>query len=216
MFVLEKIELDDKKIQESELPNIHLLNPGILKITLKAKNTHTNEGAVRAKINIKKDTLQEKTKIEKLEIDIMEKVEPLHPAIKNTHYNSNINNLLSFEGKGLKNIAFVGIGEKSLRPVYSSGNLFVQIDHDMFASGEYFVFFTLKNGKIITSEIKLTFNHSDFTINIANITPSVIRNINDNFLVIQGNGFDKIISVQLSNNLILKNAEFQVINDQVA
>lgn len=100
--------------------------------------------------------------------------------------------------------------------MYSSGILFVRLDRDTFTSGEYFVFFTLKNGKILTSEYRLSFEHSNSAINIANITPGAVPNDEDRFIVIQGNGFNKIVSIQLSNNLILKNAEFDIINDRVA
>ena len=143
-------------------------------------------------------------------------MEPAYITINETKYNSNINNLLSFRGENMDSIEFVNIGEKRIRPVYSTGTLFVQVDRDTFSTGEYFVFFTLKNGRILTSEIRLSFEHSATPINIANITPSTIRNDEDTFVVIQGNGFDKIVSVQLSNNLILKNAEFNIINDRVA
>lgn len=142
--------------------------------------------------------------------------DPTDITIAATHYNSNINNLVTIRGNNLDTIEFMNIGEKRIRPIYSTGTLFVRIDRDTFASGEYFVFFTLKNGKILTSEYRLSFEHADSAINIANITPRLVRNNEDRFVVIQGNGFDKIISIQLSNNLILKNAEFQIINKQVA
>ncbi|EKD29799.1 MAG: hypothetical protein ACD_78C00268G0002 [uncultured bacterium (gcode 4)] len=74
----------------------------------------------------------------------------------------------------------------------------------------------LKSGRILTRNEKITFEHSNARINIANITPRTIKNDAERFVVIQGNGFDKIVSIQLSNNLILKNAEFNIINAHVA
>ena len=116
----------------------------------------------------------------------------------------------------MESIEFVNIGEKRIQGVHASGAVLVQIDRDTFTSGEYFVFFTLKSGKILTSDIRLAFEHSSALINIANITPKSLGNDSDKYVVIQGNGFKKIVSIQLSNNLILKNAEFQIINNQVA
>ncbi|MFA6090555.1 MAG: hypothetical protein WC774_02160 [Candidatus Gracilibacteria bacterium] len=74
----------------------------------------------------------------------------------------------------------------------------------------------LTTGKIITMNEKIHFQYADSKINIANITPYTIENSTDHMLVIQGNGFDKILSIQMNNNLILKNAEFTIINNRVA
>lgn len=102
------------------------------------------------------------------------------------------------------------------KPVLFENKLNVSLDHDLFSSGEYFVFYELTNGKLVTSDAKITFEHSDATINIAGLTPNTIRNDIDRFITLQGNGFNKIISIQLNNNLILKNAEFTIINEHVA
>lgn len=213
---IEHIRLDDIEIQEKDLTDIHVTGTSLLKITGKAKNTSNADAIVQPKITtipqeaIKNQEPKEQEPLKNLQI------EPTGMSMDTTKYNSNINNLITVHGKNLDSIEFVNIGEKRIRPVYSNGTLFIQADHDTFASGEYFVFFTLKNGKMLTSDYHLLFEHSNSAINIANITPRMIHNDEDRFVVIQGNGFDKIVSIQLSNNLILKNAEFQIINKQVA
>lgn len=150
------------------------------------------------------------------EADIPSEKEPSNLVFHGTKYNSNIGNLIPITGSALETIEFINIGGIGFRPVLGSGTLFVQVDRDTFASGEYFVFLQLKNGKILTRNEKIIFEHSNARINIANITPKSIQNDQERFVVIQGNGFDKIVSIQLSNNLILKNAEFNIINAHVA
>lgn len=216
---IERIELDGRTISENELSKIHITESGLLKITGKAKNMSTPESEKQdispVVVTTIKTTTVEKPEILEEEIISPEK-EPSNLVFHGTKYNSNINNLIPITGSSLEMIEFVNIGGIGFRPVLGSGTLFVQVDRDTFASGEYFVFLQLKNGKILTRNENITFEHSSARINIANITPKSIRNDQERFVVIQGNGFDKIVSIQLSNNLILKNAEFNIINTHVA
>lgn len=214
---IEHIFLDDTEIQESDLGRIHVQDASLLKITGKARKQSTEDNFQEPKIVVTPDTNTGKTTPIVAPIAATPLLqEPSNIEATETKYNSNINNLITFRGQSTESIEFVNIGEKRIQAVHASGALFVQVDRDTFSSGEYFVFFTLKNGKIITPDIRISFEHSDSLINIANITPKSLVNDADRFLVIQGNGFKKIISIQLNNNLILRNAEFQVISDQVA
>lgn len=214
---IERIELDGRTISENELSKIRITESGLLKITGRAKNMSTPESekldiSPVLVTNVEVEVPKELPK----ETDIPAEKEPSNLVWYGTKYNSNIGNLIPITGSGLETIEFVNIGGIGFRPVLGSGTLFVQVDRDTFASGEYFTFLQLKNGKILTQNEKITFEHSNARINIANITPKSIRNDQERFVVIQGNGFDKIVSIQLSNNLILKNAEFNIINSHVA
>jgi hypothetical protein len=73
----------------------------------------------------------------------------------------------------------------------------------------------LKNGKLVSTDEKISFVYDSSPINIGAITPTEIRSDADRYVVVQGNGFEKIISIQLSNNLIFKNTLFTVVNDNV-
>ncbi|MDP2103967.1 MAG: hypothetical protein Q8K26_03535 [Candidatus Gracilibacteria bacterium] len=215
---IERIELDGKTVSEKDLSQIHITESALLKITGRAKNTSTpeNEKQDISPIIVTNTEVEIPKEAEVPKEVIPPEKEPSSLVFHGTKYNSNINNLISVTGSGLESIEFVNIGGIGFRPVLGSGTLFVQIDRDVFASGEYFVFLQLKSGKILTRNEKITFEHSSARINIANITPKSIRNDAERFVVIQGNGFDKIVSIQLSNNLILKNAEFNIINAHVA
>ena len=212
---IERMEWDEKEILEKDLSNLRTENSSLLKIIGKAKNTSTESGIPKPEVTVKEEiATEEKPEIEK-SVQIPQ-AEPIGSTVDATRYNSNINNLIVFRGENIESVEFVNIGEKRIRPAYASGTLFVQVDKDTFTTGGYFVFFTLKNGRIFPSDHRIFFEHSSSAINIANITPKTLRNSEESFIVIQGNGFDKIVSVQLSNNLILKNAEFKIINNRVA
>ena len=73
----------------------------------------------------------------------------------------------------------------------------------------------MKNGKLVTTDEKVSFVYHSSPINIGAVTPSEIKSDVDRYVVVQGNGFEKIISIQLSNNLIFKNTLFNVVNDNV-
>ena len=112
-------------------------------------------------------------------------LEPTHIILGTVNFNSNIANLLPITGDNLKSIAFVNIGGTGFKPVLGSGSLFVTIPRDTFATGDYFVLLQLTDGKIVSLNEKISFTHSDSRINIANITPGVIRNDQERFVVIQ-------------------------------
>lgn len=122
---------------------------------------------------------------------------------------------MTLAGKNLDAIDRVVVGEVSFQGSFQSGKFFYIIPKNTFGNGEYFVGLYLKNGQLVPTNIKLSFTYNSHPINIAAITPNIIKNDQDRFVVVQGNGFKKMISIQLSNNLIFKNALFTIVNDQV-
>lgn len=214
---IDSIELNGEKVSEDILTSVRTQDSSFLKVTGKSKNPQDDNFSIENLIKI--TPLKIEKKIEKKENIVLMSGSlsvPSSISIPLTFFNSNINNLIRITGNNLENVDIVNIGWITFHPVLSSGSLFVQVERDTFATGEYFLFFGLKNGQIVAGNDKIHFEHSSEKINIANITPKNIPNNEDRFLVIQWNGFDKIISVQLSNNVILKNAEFHIINNQVA
>lgn len=129
--------------------------------------------------------------------------------------NSNINNLIEITWSGKEFIKYVNIWEISLTPIHVNNKTFLTISKNTFNSWEYFTIVQLQNNELITLNEKIIFHYEQSKVNIANITPNYIKNDIDRNIVLQWNGFSKIISLQLNNNTILKNTSFQIINDNV-
>lgn len=133
---------------------------------------------------------------------------------KNT-LSSHINHLIEISWKDKEMIQYLNIWWNSFTPIQNNGKVYLAIEKNTFSSGEYFILIQLENGEIVSLDKKFYFEYWASQVNIANITPNNIKNTQDTFLVLQGNGFSKVISIQLSNNIILKNTSFDIINDSV-
>ncbi|MDD5213775.1 MAG: hypothetical protein PHG82_05100 [Candidatus Gracilibacteria bacterium] len=207
------IYIDDEKISKDDLKNIKINDKKIIKF----KGTALKDNIIKTKdetvddlvdINIIKE--EEKKDDVKILTGALANVK-----LSNLSFNSNINNLLIISGDNLGNIQYVNIGGKTFTPKLDNNKLYIGIDKDSFASGDYFLLFQLKNNQIQTYQSKIKFTYDSNSINISQITPSSIKNDIDRYLVIQGNNLSKVIRVQLSNNVILKDTSFKVINNNV-
>lgn len=130
-------------------------------------------------------------------------------------FNSNINNLLEISWKNIEKIKFLNIGSYSFTPNITDGSAYFLIKKNTFDSGNYFVFIQPKQWNIVPLDIQMNFQYSSSKVNIANITPNQVNNNKDSYIVLQWNWFNDIISLQLSNNIILKKTSFEIINDKV-
>lgn len=129
---------------------------------------------------------------------------------------SNINQLLEISASSnLDTIDRVIIGEKTFVWVVQGKVYYVTIPKNTFWNWDFFLGLYLKNGKLVSTDEKISFVYNSSPINIGAITPTEIKSDADRYVVVQGNGFEKIISIQLSNNLIFKNTLFTVVNDNV-
>ncbi len=133
----------------------------------------------------------------------------------NYNLNSNINNLIKINWDKKNLIKYVNIGWVSLTPIVDKDEIFLSIAKNTFWNWEYFIILQMMDNSIITLNKKISFVFNDSETNIANITPKSIKNTQDTHIVLQWNWFSKVISLQLSNNIILKNASFEIISDQV-
>lgn len=132
-----------------------------------------------------------------------------------THFNSNINNLLEISWDTIGNIKYLNIWSYSFSPIFKENKAFFLINKDTFGAWNYFIFIQPLEWKIVALDEQITFKYSSSDINIANITPDRVKNDKDRYIVLQWNGFSKIISIQLDNNIIIKKTSFEVINDNV-
>ncbi len=90
------------------------------------------------------------------------------------------------------------------------------VDRASFAAGEYFAAVLTKEGKLVPLKEGIVFESDGQLVGISAITPSSVPNSRESYVTLQGRGFSKIVSVQLSNSLVIHNASFRLINDSVA
>ena len=133
----------------------------------------------------------------------------------NISFNSNINNLLEISWENINKIKFLNIWSYSFTPTFKDETAYFLIKKNTFSTGNYFVFIQPIEWKIIPLEIQIDFSFTDSKVNIANITPALVDNTKDTYIVLQWNWFLDIISLQLNNNIILKETSFDIINDKV-
>lgn len=209
-----QVFINDLPKSESDLAEINF--DGILKISVrgKAKDAGLDQKTLRDAIGVKFSKKREKP--QDAPADKLPAVKlPEAITIPSGTLSSNIDNLVPLSGQNLESIDRVLVGEKSFVGSVKDGQYYFIIPKNTFGNGEFFIGLYLRNGQLVTTPDRLTFTYNPNPINIAAITPSQIKNDQDRYVVVQGNGFGKMISIQLSNNLIFKNALFTVINDNV-
>lgn len=207
------IYIDDEKISKDDLKNIKINDKKIIKFkwtALKDNIIKTKDETVDDLVDINIIKEEEKKDDVKILTWALANVK-----LSNLSFNSNINNLLIISWDNLWNIQYVNIWWKTFTPKLDNNKLYIWIDKDSFASWDYFLLFQLKNNQIQTYQSKIKFTYDSNSINISQITPSSIKNDIDRYLVIQWNNLSKVIRVQLSNNVILKDTSFKVINNNV-
>lgn len=136
-------------------------------------------------------------------------------SFNSTSFNSNINNLLEISWENIDKIKFLNIWSYSFSPVFKNSKAYFLIDENTFNSGNYFVFIQPIEWQIIPLETQINFTFTNSEISVANITPNIVNNTKDSYIVLQWKWFSDIISLQLNNNIILQKTSFNVINDKV-
>lgn len=183
--------------------------------TLKIIGEATQEGILK-----KEDFKDIIIENEKIKEEIQKTEEKTFSWTLDIHFEKNvlsshINHLIEITGEQKDLIKYITIGENSFTPIKNNGKVYLAIQKDSFWSGEYFIIVQWENNEIFSLDTKMYFEYGISEVNIANISPQSIQNDRDSFLVLQWNGFSKVISIQLSNNIILKNTSFDIINDRV-
>ncbi len=206
---IKKIYLDDSIIDEDKLRKIRIIDIAQVKVIWEVKNINQDKNDIVEVIVV------ENHEKENIEPETLKKDKPGNISLKNNSFNSNINNLLELRWDNLDSVSFVNIWGKNLRSVFDSDKLYVPIDKNTFSWWDYFIFLWLNDWNIFTLNDKIKFTFSPEKINISDINPKVVKNDSDKYITIQWNWFNKIISIELSNNLILKSTSFTIFNDNV-
>lgn len=125
------------------------------------------------------------------------------------------NTLIEISGSWQSVLEFVILWDKSFRIIEENKKFFINIPKNTFWNGEYFVFVQDRDKNIFPLEQKITSSFSDKDVNVQNIVPRSVSNKQDQNIILQWRGFSKTVSLQLSNNIVLKNTDFVIISDTV-
>ncbi len=212
-----QVSIDGRTVDPSELAHLTLTGSSLMKITGRVRDAQVTHTPIDTLVRIQTvSTLPtDTTATASGSTGVVAATTSSHIQFTETHFSSEINNLLQIDGDGLESVEYVNIGGQSLRPTLRDGHLFVGIPHGIFAGGEYFVFFQLKNKQVVSEDVQIAFEAGTGSVRIANITPNDITNDQNSVIVAQGSGFKKIVSIQLNNSVILRKVEFDIVNDQV-
>lgn len=210
------IEFWEKQIDVDTNINFNLKKNTPLKISWVAKvnnNSNDSDTSDLLDIEIIPNTIAEEIAISPEATETL-KI-PTNIWISETIFQSNLNNLLEISGDNIENILYVTIGWNSFVPTFKNGKMYVFIEKAIFQTGNYFILLQTKNNKIITLEKNISFFYVDADVSVTHITPNIVSNRKNSWIVLQGDWFNKIISIQLNNNLILKDTAFEVISNWV-
>lgn len=129
---------------------------------------------------------------------------------------SDVGGIIAFTGTGTKRIESVLIGEKNIPgKLFADGSYVIAIERNTFQSGEYFLAYVLDDGTLVTKDEKITFYSEGSSVGIVDVTPSSVPSSRDSYIVLQGFGFSKLLSLQLGNGVIFKEASFTLVDDRV-
>lgn len=207
------IYIDDEKITKEDLKNLKIDSSKIIKIKWIALNDKTTKDKDE---NIDDLLDIEIVKEDEIIEEILESTWTLNNIQLSSHnFNSNINNLLIISWNNLENIEYINIWWTWFKPKFDNKKIYIWIDKNTFSAWDYFLIFQLKNKQIISYDKKISFSYDPNFINISWITPNIIKNDIERYLVIQWNNLSKVIRVQLSNNLVLKETSFKIVNNNV-
>lgn len=217
--IKEKIEIKSIKINwkdsnENELNKVisNSDNPTRIDIIWIAKDVNIWEDTVGLiKYNKQEDIISE----DKEELVKINKNEPSRLRLSNNLFSSNMNNILEIRWINIDAIDYVIIWEKSFKPIYFENVAYITINKKTFRSWEYFIAIQTSKWAIKTLENRIKFSDNSTPIDIWNITPKNISSSKDEYVVLQWNWFKKLISIQLSNNVVFKDTQFQIINDNI-
>lgn len=131
-------------------------------------------------------------------------------------FSSDTNNAVRIVGAPKGFISSVVIGASTFRGAdLRDGYVFVT-DRGTFADGDYFVAVYAKDGRLLPLKDKVSFITDGQSVGVSGVTPASVPATRDSFVTLQGRGFSRVVSIQLSNSLVIKNASFRAVDDTVA
>ena len=135
--------------------------------------------------------------------------------LSKNNFISNIQNILKIEWiEKINYIKYIEINNITFPTYIEKNNLYSIIKKNDF-KWEYKLYLIDKNNNKIDTWETIKFNYYKWNVSIYDITPKEIYNNIDQNIVLQWKWFKKVISLQLTNNLVLDDKNINIINDNV-
>ena len=213
--ILKEIEKQNKE-GKIIIENSNELNPEEIKEKIKIQKAEdlNNKTNGKSELLLEKPNNNSENKIEK-EIELLENPDILDINISGLNYSSNNNNIIKINWGNFNDIEYVNIWEYKFKPQLIDWFLYILIEENNYLDWKYNINFILKNWDTLKYDKQINFSLSKSSLLVTDITPKLLRNDINRNIVLQWKWFSKIISIQLSNNIVLKDTSFKIINDKV-
>jgi hypothetical protein len=131
-------------------------------------------------------------------------------------YLSNIYNLIEIFWENKHKVKNIEIGTQVLDMKNLNQKYFIIVEKWKIMDWEYTPIFHLYDNSVIQWTQKIIFWWpKDKEVFISNVAPNNLQNNQNRNIVIQWEWLNKIISLQLSNNIVIQKTEFKLINNNV-
>ncbi len=133
--------------------------------------------------------------------------------LTNTNFNVNETALVDIYWYDLDKLSYITIWEVSYPIQEYDWNFFVNIEGNDFEEGSYFAFFVKDNQEILDTNQEIVFSDQRRDIHISDMVPFQVNKETWWLISVIGGWFNDIISIQLSNNRVLENADFDIVSN---
>jgi len=139
-----------------------------------------------------------------------------HPIGTSMPLDPRTDHLLKLSGETALRVSSIVVGDRRVPVRRVDNESFIALSAREFAAGDYFVALEYDSQFLRPTDLSLRFaDYPDRSVEVHAITPDTLDNEHAVNLVLQGRGFDRVVSIQLNNTYILKSTEFTRINDRV-
>ena len=136
-------------------------------------------------------------------------------SLQSSHFSVNDNALIKITGASLLFAKTLIVGEQRFPIVISGKTGYSIIPRHSFNASEQFASILLSNGKMFAFSEGIEFYGNSAEVFVKRVTPTSVKSGETSYIVLQGYGFSKTVSLQLGNGFVFKTANFQIIDDSV-
>lgn len=207
---IENIFIDEKEVNKNQ--EVTLNKDSSIKIIWKSKQ---NNILKNDELNI---DIENKQNIEIDEDNTIKQVENKNIILKINTKNIEVfkDNLIALDWENLDFIENIIIWNNSFNTIKIWEKYFLAIEKNILDSWKQSIKILDKNQKKIDYKNDINFVKNDNSIKIFDITPKELNKDKKSNIVLQWSWFSKIISIQINNNTILEQSNFEIISDNLA